>query len=83
MLGLLLFEGILGSSASRAGFPVSLSNLRLDCSTASRTTPQKVLSLCRLVELKMLDFSDHTRTGISILTSAAGNAWPYFICFAS
>ena len=27
------------------------------------------LSLCELVELKMLDFSDRTRTGISILIS--------------
>ena len=45
--------------------------LRLDCSTAALTTPQTVLSLWKLVELKMLDFSDRTRTGISILTSAA------------
>ena len=45
--------------------------LRLDCSTAGLTTPQKVLPTCRLVELKMLDFSDRPRTGISILTSAA------------
>ena len=44
--------------------------LRLDCSTAVLTTPQKVLSIWRLVELKMLDFSDRTRTDISILTSA-------------
>ena len=50
-----LFGGILGS-ASRVKFPVSLS--------------KTMLSL-RLVELKMLGFSDHTRTGISILTSAA------------
>ena len=50
--------------------------LRLDCSTAALTIPQKVLSLWRLVELKMLDFSDHTRTGISILTSAADCRWP-------
>ena len=45
--------------------------LRLDCSTAALTTPQKVLPIWRLVELKMLDFRDHTRTGISILTSVA------------
>ena len=45
--------------------------LRLDCSTAGITTPQTVLPLWRLVELKMLDFSDGTRTGISNLTSAA------------
>ena len=45
--------------------------LRLDCSTAALTTPQKVLSIWKLVELKMLDFGDRTRTGISILTSAA------------
>ena len=34
--------------------------LRLDCSTAALTTPQKLLSISRLVELKMLDFSDCT-----------------------
>ena len=45
--------------------------LRLDCSTAALTTPQTVISIWKLVELKMLDFSDCTRTGISILTSAA------------
>ena len=45
--------------------------LRLDCSTAALATPQKVLPIGKLVELKMLDFSDHTRTGISIVTSAA------------
>ena len=45
--------------------------LRLDCSTAALTTPQKVLPFWKLVELKMLDFSGRTRTGISILTSAA------------
>ena len=46
--------------------------LRLeDCSTAALTTHQKVLPIGKLVELKMLDFSDRTRTGISILTSAA------------
>ena len=32
--------------------------LRLNCSTAALTTPQKVLSIRRLVKLKMLDFSD-------------------------
>ena len=45
--------------------------LRLDCSTAALPTPQKVLPICKLVELKMLDFSDRMRIGISILTSAA------------
>ena len=45
--------------------------LRLDCSTAALTTPQKVLPIWKLVELKVLDFGDRTRTGISILTSAA------------
>ena len=43
--------------------------LRLDCSAL--TTPQKGLSLWRLVELKMLDFIDLMSTGISNLTSAA------------
>ena len=45
--------------------------LRLDCSTAALTTPQKVLPILILVELSMLDFSYRTKTGISILTSAA------------
>ena len=45
--------------------------LRLDCSTAALTTPQIVLPILKLVELKMHDFSDCTRTGISILTSTA------------
>ena len=49
--------------------------LSLDCSTAALTTPQRVLATWKLVELKMLDFSDRTRTGISILTSAA-DQWP-------
>ena len=45
--------------------------LRLDCSTTALTTHHKVLPIWKLVELKMLDFSDGTRTGISIWTSAA------------
>ena len=49
----------------------TMSALRLDWSTAARTTPQEVLPIWKLVELKMLDFSDRTRTCISILTSAA------------
>ena len=47
--------------------------LLLDCSTAALPTPQKVSSIWKLVELKMLDFSICMRTGISILTSAASN----------
>ena len=69
----LWFGGILGS-ASRAEFTVSLSNhlaIYLDCSTAALTTHQKVVPIWKLVELKMIDFSDRTWTGISILTSAA------------
>ena len=54
-------------SALRAEFPVSQSNLRLLYSI----THQKVLPIWKLVELKMLDFSDRTRTGISILTSVS------------
>ena len=66
------FRGTL-RSASRAEFPVSLSNHvgftpRLLYSSTHHS--QKVLPICKLVELKMLDFSDRTRTGISILTSA-------------
>ena len=37
--------------------------LRLDCSTAALTTHQKVLPIWKVVELKMLDFSDRRRTG--------------------
>ena len=55
--------------------------LRLDCSTAALTTPQTVLSIRKLVELKMLDFNDRTRTGISILTSAADTGVPVFDTF--
>ena len=36
--------------------------------TAAPTTPQIVWSIWELVKLKMLVFSDHTRTGISNLT---------------
>ena len=67
------FGGTLGS-ASRAEFPVSLSNHvgftpRL---LYSRThhSPES-LPIWKLVELKMLDLSDQMRTSISILTSAA------------
>ena len=65
------FGGILGS-ASRAKFPISLSNHIgfMPCLTTAHTTPQKVLSIWRLVELKMLDFSDCAWTAFSILTSA-------------
>ena len=45
--------------------------LRLDCSTAALTTPLKDLPIWKLVELKILDFSVCTRTGISILTSTS------------
>ena len=45
--------------------------------TATLTPPQKVLTIGKLVELKTLDFSDHTRTGISILISAADQTSMY------
>ena len=47
--------------------------------TASLTTLQKRRGslICKLVELKMLDFSDRTRTCISILTSAADIVKPF------
>ena len=57
----------------RPNFPspwTTMLALRLDCSTAALTTHQKVLHIWKLVALKTLDFSDHMRTGISILTSA-------------
>ena len=71
-----IFFGLEGSWGQPQGpnFPspwATMLALRLDCSTTALTTPQKVLSLWRLIELKKLDFSDRTRTGISILTSAA------------
>ena len=44
--------------------------LHFGCFTAKLTNLLKVLSNWKLVELKMLNFSDHARTGISILTSA-------------
>ena len=70
------FLGLEGSWGQPQGqnFPspwATMLALHLDCSTAALTTPQKVLPIWKLVELKMLDFSDRTRTGISILTSAA------------
>ena len=67
------FGGILGQPQG-PNFPspwATMLALRLGCSTAALTTPPKVLPIWKLVELKMLDFSDRTRTGISILTSAA------------
>ena len=46
--------------------------LDLDCSTETGlTASQKVSSIWELVELKMLDCSYRTRTGISITTLAA------------
>ena len=45
--------------------------LCLDCSTVALPTPQKALVISKPVELKMIDFSDRTRTDIYILTSAA------------
>ena len=46
--------------------------LRHECSTLAFPTPQKDLLNLKLVELKMLlDFSDCTRTGTSMLTTAA------------
>ena len=56
----LWFGGILGS-ASSANFPSpwpAMLALHHDCSTASFPTLQKVLSNWKLVELKMLVFSD-------------------------
>ena len=66
-------EGFLGQPRG-PNFPspwVTMLALRPDCST-----PQMVLSIRELVELKMLDFRDRTRTGISILTSAA-DKWQF------
>ena len=83
---LYMFFGLEGSWAQPQGpnFPspwATMLALRLDCSKAAITTPQKVLPIWKLVELKMLDFSDRTRTGISILTSAADSM--YVVCLVS
>ena len=74
------FGGILGVSASRAEFPVSLSNHvgftpRLVYS--SIPTPHEVLSIWKKTELKRLNDSDRTRTGITVLTSAADDSEPW------
>ena len=68
-----IFWGVWRDSGvtSMAKFPVSPSNhmgFLPDCFTAALTTPHKVLSIWRLVELKMLDFSDCQKTSNSILT---------------
>ena len=73
IMGIFYSDEFLGQS-QEPNFPSTRANLlvlSLDCSTVALPTPQKVSSICKLVVLKMLDFSDHTRTGISILTSAA------------
>ena len=49
----------------------------LDCSTAALPSPQKVSCNYKLVELKMLNFRDRLKTGISILTSAADKMLGY------
>ena len=59
--------------ASGPNFPspwATMWALHLDCSATALATPKKVLPIWKLVELKMLDISGHTRTDISILTSA-------------
>ena len=76
---MLFFVGLEGfwGQPPESNFPPSWATLLalcLNCSTAALTTPQKVLPIWKLVELKMLDFCDCTRTSISILISAADNA---------
>ena len=78
-LSFCLFFGLEGFWGQPQGpnFPsprATMLALRLGFSTAARTTHQKDLSIWKLVELKMLDFSDRTRTGLSTLTSAADKA---------
>ena len=56
-------EGFWGQPL-RPNFPspwATMLALRLDCSTAALATHQKVLPIWKLVELKMLDFSDRTK----------------------
>ena len=65
-------ERILGS-ASQLNFPspwATLFALRLDFFTAALTLSKKVLRNGKVVELKMLDYSDRMTTGISNLTLA-------------
>ena len=76
---MIFFFGLGGSWVQPQGpnfpFPwATMLALRRDCSTAALTTPQKVLPI----------FSDRTRTGISIVTSAADTSlWYYWILFCS
>ena len=50
----------------------------LACSTAALTTTQKVLSIRKLVKPNIFDLSDHARTGVTVLTSAADK--PKLVC---
>ena len=57
-------------------FSMTLLALRPNCSTAALAIPQMVLSNSKLVEPKMLDYSDTTKTGIFILTLATYQSTP-------
>ena len=76
------FGGILGSASS----PKFLISLRLENSCwlyalIALPTPQKVISNWKLVMPKMLDFSDCTKTDISILTQVADSLRPLLHAF--
>ena len=66
-----VFLKVLEGSASGQNFPspwATMLALRLYGSNAALTHPQKVLSICNLVCLKMLDFCDRKVIYISFLT---------------
>ena len=66
-------EGILGTfTGTNFLCPwTTLLALQLICSKLAFSTPQKVLSHWKMVDYEMVGFSDCTRYGISILSSAA------------
>ena len=64
-----LFGGILGSAKFSSPRAPKWA-LHLVCYTAAFTTSKKVLFNIKLVKIKMLDLSDHSRAGISILKTA-------------
>ena len=66
---LFCLEWLVGWVNLWAKFPVflnfSMLTTHLDCSSAALATPQKFLSNWKLVQLRMLDFRDRRRVGIS------------------
>ena len=72
-----------GFSLSGPNFPclsAAMLALRLNYFATALIIHEKVSSNCKLVELKILDFSDRTKTGISILTLATDNLVQGQVC---